>query len=36
MALDWRGVALVALGGGLGALARFGVSSALPRLVFPW
>ena len=33
---DWKGLALVALGGALGCLARFGVSSALPRLAFPW
>lgn len=32
----WKDVALVALGGALGAVARFGVSSALPRLLFPW
>lgn len=31
-----RDVALVALGGALGAVARFGVSTALPRIVFPW
>lgn len=34
--MDWRGVGLVAIGGALGALARFAVSSALPRLAFPW
>lgn len=36
MALAWKDVALVALGGALGALARFAVSTALPRLAFPW
>jgi CrcB protein len=35
-AVPWRDLALVAAGGALGALARFGVSSALPRLDFPW
>lgn len=34
--MDWKGVALVAAGGALGALLRFGVSSALPRMDFPW
>lgn len=34
--MDWKGAALVALGGALGAVARFAVSSAMPRLVFPW
>jgi CrcB protein len=34
--VDWKGVVLVAAGGALGALLRFGVSSALPRLDFPW
>jgi len=34
--MDWRDLALVAAGGALGALARFGVSSAMPRLAFPW
>lgn len=34
--MDWKGVGLVALGGALGALARFGVSSALPPRAFPW
>lgn len=32
----WRDLALVAAGGAIGALARFGVSSALPRIAFPW
>lgn len=36
MAIPWRDVALVAAGGALGALARFAVSTALPRLEFPW
>lgn len=36
MNVPWRDVALVAAGGALGCLARFGVSSALPRLAFPW
>lgn len=36
MAVDWRAVALVAIGGALGALARFGVSSLLPTRAFPW
>lgn len=31
-----RDLLLVALGGALGAVARFGVSSALPRIDFPW
>lgn len=31
-----RDLLLVALGGALGAAARFGVSSALPRIDFPW
>ncbi len=34
--MDWKGAALVALGGALGAFARFAVSTAMPRLVFPW
>ncbi len=34
--MDLKDLALVAAGGALGALARFAVSSALPRLVFPW
>src|ERR1044072_6381162 len=34
--MDWKGVALVAVGGALGAVARFGVSSALPTKGFPW
>ena len=36
VAVPWRDIALVAVGGALGALARFGVSSALPRIDFPW
>lgn len=36
MGLAWKDVALVALGGALGALARFAVATALPRLAFPW
>lgn len=35
-AVPWRDIALVAVGGALGALARFGVSTAMPRLDFPW
>ncbi len=31
-----RDLLFVALGGALGALARFGVATALPRLAFPW
>lgn len=31
-----RGLLLVALGGALGALARFGVYTLMPRLEFPW
>ncbi len=34
--MDWKGVLLVAVGGAFGAVARFAVSSALPRLLFPW
>jgi fluoride exporter len=34
--VPWRDLALVAIGGALGALARFGVSSAMPRFGFPW
>ena len=34
--VDWRGVALVAVGGALGAVARFGVSSAIATRAFPW
>lgn len=36
MTFPWRDVALVALGGALGALARFATSTALPRQEFPW
>lgn len=34
--MDWKGLLLVMAGGALGATARFGVSTLLPRLVFPW
>ncbi len=34
--MDLRGLALVAAGGALGALARLGVSLALYRPTFPW
>lgn len=34
--VPWRDVALVAVGGALGCLARFAVSSAWPRTGFPW
>lgn len=34
--VPWKDLLLVALGGALGALARFGVSTALPRIDFPW
>ena len=34
--MDWRGALLVALGGALGCLARYGASSALPTKGFPW
>lgn len=34
--MDWKGVALVAAGGALGAVARYGVSSAIPTKGFPW
>lgn len=34
--LPWRDVGLVAMGGALGAVARFGVSTWMPRLDFPW
>lgn len=34
--MDWKGIGLVAIGGALGALLRFGVSTALPRIDFPW
>lgn len=36
MTFPWRDLALVAVGGALGALARFAVSTALPRIGFPW
>ena len=32
----WKDAPLVAAGGALGAVARFSVSTALPRMVFPW
>ncbi|MEA3136667.1 MAG: fluoride exporter [Thermoplasmata archaeon] len=34
--VPWRDVALVAAGGALGCVARFAVSSAWPRVGFPW
>lgn len=34
--IPWRDVAFVALGGALGCLARFTVSTAWPRTGFPW
>lgn len=34
--MDWKGLGLVALGGALGAVARFGVATLLPRIAFPW
>lgn len=34
--MDWRGLALVAIGGALGAAARYGVSSAIATKGFPW
>ena len=34
--VPWRDIALVAAGGALGCLARFAVSSAWPRVGFPW
>jgi CrcB protein len=34
--VPWRDVALVAVGGALGCVARFAVSSAWPRTGFPW
>lgn len=34
--MDLRALLLVAAGGALGAVARFAVSTALPRLDFPW
>lgn len=34
--MPWRDIALVAVGGALGALARFGVATAMPRVEFPW
>lgn len=34
--MDWRGLALVAVGGALGCAARFGVSSLLATRGFPW
>jgi fluoride exporter len=35
-AMDWRGIALVAIGGALGCVTRFGVSSLLATKGFPW
>lgn len=34
--MDWKAAGLVALGGALGAVARFAVSSIAIRGVFPW
>lgn len=34
--MDWRDLALVAVGGALGCMARFGVSSLLATKGFPW
>lgn len=34
--MDWRGLALVALGGALGCMARYGVSAVLATKGFPW
>src|SRR5688572_25717378 len=34
--MDWRGIALVAVGGALGCVARYGVSTALATKGFPW
>jgi CrcB protein len=34
--MDARDLILVAVGGAVGALARFGVSTLLPRIDFPW
>jgi fluoride exporter len=36
LAIPWRDIALVAVGGALGCLVRFAVSSAWPRVGFPW
>jgi CrcB protein len=34
--MDWKGIALVAAGGAIGCVARFGVSSAIATKGFPW
>ena len=34
--MDWRGLLLVGLGGALGCVARYGVSSVLATKGFPW
>lgn len=36
MAIEWRDVGLVAAGGIVGALLRFGVSTWIPTKTFPW
>lgn len=36
LAMDWRGIALVALGGALGCVARYGLSAAIATKGFPW
>lgn len=36
VAMDWRGVALVAVGGALGCAARYGVSALVLTRGFPW
>lgn len=35
-AMDWKAAGLVAIGGAVGAFARFAVSSAAPSTAFPW
>lgn len=34
--MEWRGILLVAVGGALGCVTRYGVSSALVTKGFPW
>lgn len=34
--VPWKDLLLVALGGALGALLRFGAHTMLPRIAFPW
>lgn len=34
--MDWRDIALVAVGGALGSVGRFALSSWLPTREFPW